>query len=209
MSTRVHWHHCWRGSRICENGGDVCWQSNTSHYTLGLSPSCFISSLKVPLPKQSDNRTSGESGFTLKYGDIDAYCLLYRHWQPEEPHSLVKLYHSVTGPEHGKWRQNVPPTLSPSQPFLARHATPFPFPWKEHYVMRQKTTARVERLLSALTRQQGSLPLFHENPQYEIYGHFQGFSRAEKRGRILMTFTGSDQNILRIERFPKRSRSKT
>ena len=73
--------------------------------------------------------------------------------------------------------------------------------------MRQKTTARVERLLSALTRQQGSLPLFHGNPQYEIYGHFQGFSRAEKWGRILMTFTGSDQNILRIERFPKRSRS--
>ena len=50
--------------------------------------------------------------------------------------------HSVTGPERGRWHQNVPPTLSPSQPFLARHATPFPFPWEKHYVI---------RLLSALT----------------------------------------------------------
>ena len=50
--------------------------------------------------------------------------------------------HSVTGPERGRWHQNVPPTLSPSQPFLARHATPFLFPWEKHYVI---------RLLSALT----------------------------------------------------------
>ena len=100
------------------------------------------------------------------------------------------------------------PTASPSQPILARHATPFPFPWEKHYVMRQKTTA-LRDYYRHWRRQQASLPLFHENPQYEIYGHFQGSSRAEKRGRILMTFPGSDQIILRIERFPKRSRSKT
>ena len=116
--------------------------------------------------------------------------------------------HSVTGPERGKWHQNVSPTLSPSQPILARHATPFPFPWEKHYVMRQKTTA-LRDYYRHWRRQQASLLLFHENPQYEIYGHFQEFSRDEKLGRILMTFPGSDQIILRIERFPKRSRSKT
>lgn len=124
----------------------------------------------------------------------------HMHWS--------NYWHSLTGPEHGKWHQNVKPTLSPSQPILARHATPFPFPWEKHYVMRQKTTA-LRDYYRHWRRQQASLPLFHENPQYEIYGYFQGFSRAEKRGRILMTFPGSDQIILRIERFPKRSRSKT
>ena len=57
----------------------------------------------------------------------------HMHWS--------NYWHSLTGPEHGKWYQNVKPTLSPSQPILARHATPFPFPWEKHYVMRQKTTA--------------------------------------------------------------------
>ena len=116
-------------------------------------------------------------------------------------------WHSVTGPEHGRWHQNVPPTLSPSQPILARRATPFPFPWEKHSVMREKTTA-LRDYYRSWRRQQESPLLFHENPQCEIDGHFQGFSRDEKGGRILMTFTGSDQNILRIERFPKRSRSK-
>ena len=54
----------------------------------------------------------------------------HMHWS--------NYWHSVTGPEHGKWHQNVPPTLSPSQPILARHTTPFPFPWEKYYVMRQK-----------------------------------------------------------------------
>ena len=124
----------------------------------------------------------------------------HMHWS--------NYWHSVTGPEHGKWHQNVSPTLSPSQPILARHATPFPFPWEKHYVMRQNTTA-LRDYYRHWRRQQASLPLFHENPQYEIDGHFQGFSRDEKRGRILRTFTGSDQNILRIERSFKRSSSKT
>ena len=127
----------------------------------------------------------------------------HMHWS--------NYWHSVTGPEHGKWHQNVPPTLSPPpppQPILARHATPFPFPWEKHYVMRQKRL-RWETPIGTDGRQQESLLLFHENPQYEIDGHFQGFSRDEKRGRILTTFTGSDQNILRIERSPKRSWSKT
>ena len=87
----------------------------------------------------------------------------HMHWS--------NYWHSLTGPEHGKWHQNVPPTLSSSQPFLARHATPFPFPWEEHYVMRQKTTA-LRGYYRHWRRQQASLPLFHENPQYEIYGHF-------------------------------------
>ena len=60
-------------------------------------------------------------------------------------------WHSVTGPEHGRWHQNVPPTLSPSQPILARRATPFPFPWEKHSVMREKNDC-VERLLSELTK---------------------------------------------------------
>ena len=57
----------------------------------------------------------------------------HMHWS--------NYWHSVTGPERSKLHQNVPPTLSPSQPFLARHATPFPFHWKKYYVMRQKKTA--------------------------------------------------------------------
>ena len=60
---------------------------------------------------------------------------------PKSHMHLSNYWHSVTGPEHGKWHQNVPPTLPPSQTLFARHATPFPFPWKKHYVMRQKTTA--------------------------------------------------------------------
>ena len=125
----------------------------------------------------------------------------HMHWS--------NYWHSVTGPERGKWHQNVPPTLSPSQPFLARHATPsIPLSLEEALCDETKKDC-VGDYYRHWRRQRVSLPLFHENLQYEIYGHFHGFSRAEKRGRILRTFTGSDQNILRIESFPKRSRSKT
>ena len=34
----------------------------------------------------------------------------HMHWS--------NYWHSLTGPEHGKWHQNVKPTLSPSQPLL-------------------------------------------------------------------------------------------
>ena len=66
----------------------------------------------------------------------------HMHWS--------NYWHSLTGPEHGKWHQNVPPTLSPSQPLLARHATPFPFAWEKQLCDETKNDC-VERLLSALT----------------------------------------------------------
>ena len=67
----------------------------------------------------------------------------HMHWS--------NYWHSVTGPEHGKRHQNVPPTLSSSQPLLARHAMPFPFPWEKQLCDETKNDC-VERLLSALTK---------------------------------------------------------
>ena len=112
--------------------------------------------------------------FYLKVRYIDAF---YRHCQPEEPHALVKL---LAFRDRSWTRQVTPecftdplslPTASPSQPLLARHATPFPFPWEEHYVMREKMTA-LRDYYRHWRRQRASLPLFHKNPQYESYGHF-------------------------------------
>ena len=100
------------------------------------------------------------------------------------------------------------PSLPPNRFWLVKQRLS-PFLGRSNYVVRQKTTA-LRDYYRHWRRQRASLPLFHKNPQYYcISGHFQGFSRAKKRGRILRTFTGSDQNILRIERSPKRSRSKT
>ena len=208
MSTRVHWHHCWRGSPICENGGDVC---------CGVTPlsilwACLHLALYHLLRYHCQNRaTTGLLARVVLLKNTMTSTLSFFYIVTDSPKSQMhwsNYWHSVTGPEHGKWHQNVPPTLSPSQPILARRAKPFPFPWEKHYVMREKMTA-LRDYYRHWRRQQESLLLFHGNPQYEIYGHLQEFSRDEKLGRILRTFTGSDQNILRIERFPNRSRSKT
>ena len=50
-------------------------------------------------------------------------------------------WHSVTGPQHGKRHQNVPPTLSPPNRFWLVMQRLFPFLGRSNYVMRQKTTA--------------------------------------------------------------------
>ena len=136
MSTRVHWHHCWRGSPTCENGGDVC---------CGVTPlsilwACLHLALSHLLRYHCQNRaTTGLLArvFFLKCTMTSTLSIFYiANDSPKSHMHWSNYWHSVTGPEHGKWHQNVPPTLSPSQPFLARHATPFLFPWKKHYVMR-------------------------------------------------------------------------
>ena len=91
----------------------------------------------------------------------------HMHWS--------NYWHSVTGPEHGKRHQNVPPTLSPSQPILARRATLFPFPSEEHYVMRQKTTAL--RDLTISTDEDNKNPCYFSMriPNMKLMVIFRGF----------------------------------
>ena len=67
----------------------------------------------------------------------------HMHWS--------NYWHSVTGPEHGKWHQNVPPTLSPSQPAFGSSCNTFPFSLGEALCDETKNDC-VERLLSALTK---------------------------------------------------------
>ena len=141
MSTRVHWHHCWRGSPTRENGGDVC---------CGVTPLsifwvCLHLALSHLLRYHWQNRaTTGLLARVVLLGSTMTSTLSFFYFVTDSPKSHMHLsnyWPSVTGPEHGKWHQNVKPTLSPSQPLLARHVTPFPFPWKKHYVMRPKKTA--------------------------------------------------------------------
>ena len=54
------------GESYMWNGGDVCCKSNTSQYTLGLSPSCFISSLKGTIAKIKRRQDSWREWFYLK-----------------------------------------------------------------------------------------------------------------------------------------------
>ena len=57
----------------------------------------------------------------------------HMHWS--------NYWHSVTGPEHGKRHQNVPPALSPPKRFWLVMQCLFSFLGRSNYVMRQKTTA--------------------------------------------------------------------
>ena len=141
MSTRVHWHHCWRGSPTCENGGDVC----CGVPPLSILWACLHLALSHLLRYHCQNRaTTGllAKVIFLKSTMTSTFSFFFIVTDSPKSHMHWSNYwHSVTGPERSKLHQNVPPTLSPSQPFLARHATPFPFHWKKYYVMRQKKTA--------------------------------------------------------------------
>ena len=187
MSTRVHWHHCWRGSPICENGGDVC---------CGVTPlsilwACLHLALYHLLRYHCQNRaTTGLLARVVLLKNTMTSTLSFFYIVTDSPKSHM----------HWSWTRQVTPECS-SDPLslptdFGASCKAFPLSLVEALCDERKNDC-VERLL------------FHENPQYEIYGHFEEFSRDEKLGRILRTFTGSDQNILRIERFPKRSRSKT
>ena len=66
----------------------------------------------------------------------------HMHWS--------NYWHSVTGPEHGKWHQNVPPTLSAPNRFwfVMQHFSPF----LGRSIMWWDRNDCVERLLSALMK---------------------------------------------------------
>ena len=215
MSTRVHWHHCWRGSPICENGGDVC---------CGVTPlsilwACLHLALYHLLRYHCQNRaTTGLLARVVLLKNTMTSTLSFFYIVTDSPKSHMhwsNYWHSLTGPEHGKWHQNVKPTLSPSQPLLPpnrfwlvmQRLSPFlgrSIMWWDKKRLRWETTIGTDE------DKEHPCHFFIRIPNIIVFlVIFRGFSRAKKRGRILRTFTGSDQNILRIERFPNRSRSKT
>ena len=141
MSTRAALTPLLEGKSTCENGGDVC---------CGVTPlsilwACLHLALSHLLRYHWQNRaTTGLLARVVLLGSTMTSTLSFFYFVTDRPKGHMhwsNYWPSVTGPEHGKWHQNVKPILSPSQPLLARHATPFPFPWEKHYVIRQKTTA--------------------------------------------------------------------